>query len=263
MITYLKKDLRKLFNIGDELCTADNYFNIESDNDYRIIGGGVWNIESYGTDGMSPKTILWSAGKSVKDFEKTSYINTTNFRYAEWSIRDKDLLSDKSRFVPCVSCLNNDIISEPTGNKTLVFTNANIAVSPNVQISETDDTIVMKNNEPFESFIEKWKQCDKVVTNSYHGIYWSLLSGRSVSPYGYSSKFKSVMHLFGMEIPQENLYHYRTHEPFKNMVKRKQNFVSVKNYSKIRDDFCNMNIEYAEKLNKLGVKCNLKTTSSV
>jgi hypothetical protein len=263
MITYLKKDLKKLFNIGDELCTPDNYFNIESDGDYRIIGGGVWNIESYGTDGKSSNTILWAAGKSNKEFSKTSYINTGNFRYAEWSIRDRDLLGDKSRFVPCVSCLNDSIISDPIGNKTLIFTNANTAVSPNIQIPETDDTIVMKNDEPFESFIEKWKQCDRVITNSYHGIYWSLLSGRAVSPYGYSSKFKSVMSLFDMEIPRENLYHYRTQEPFKSMIKKKQNFVSAKDCSKIRDDFRNLNIEYAEKLSRLGVKCSLKTTSSV
>jgi hypothetical protein len=261
MITYLKKDLKQLFNIGDFLCTPDNYFSIESEKNFSIIGGGVWNIEKYGTDNNSENTILWAAGKSIKEFNKIVPISSNNFRYAEWSVRDKNLIEDKSRFVPCVSCLNNEVLKEPIGNKTLFFTNANTSVSPNIQLQETENTLVMKNNETYESFIKKWEQCDRIITNSYHGIYWSLLSGRSVSPFGYSSKFISVMKLFNMELPKENIYSYKTQELFNEMLKRKeQKFFSLKTRELFKNEFINLNYEYAEKLSKIGVKCKIKTT---
>jgi polysaccharide pyruvyl transferase WcaK-like protein len=169
------------------------------------------------------------------------------------------LIGDQSLFVPCVSCLNNSIISEPIGNKTLVFTNANEVVSPNTQTVKLDDVIVMRNNEPYESFVKKWKQCDKVITNSYHGIYWSLLSGRSVAPYGYSSKFISVMRIFNMELPKDNIYDHRAKELFIEMLKRNQKFVSSKKYNEFYKDFSDRNYEYAEKLSKIGVICKTKT----
>jgi hypothetical protein len=260
MIMYFKKDLKKLFNIGDFLCTPDNYFSIESERNFRVIGGGVWNIEKYGTDENSTNTILWAAGKSIKEFNKIVPISSNTFRYAEWSVRDRDLIEDKSRFVPCVSCLNNDVLKEPIGNKTLIFTNANTHVSPEVQLQETENMLLMKNDETYESFIEKWKQCDRIITNSYHGIYWSLLSGRSVAPFGYSSKFISVMKLFNMELPKENIYNYKTQELFNEMLKRKeQKFVTLKNKEKLKNEFTTLNYEYAEKLSKIGVKCKIKT----
>jgi len=260
MITYLKKDLSKLFNIGDSLCTPDNYFDIKSEKNFRIIGGGVWNIEKYGIDENAQNTILWAAGKSIKEFNKIRAIDTSSFRYADWSIRDLDLLDDKTKFVPCVSCLNTDVISEPIGNKTLVFTNANTTVSPDIKITESEDIVVMKNDETYSSFIEKWKHCDKIITNSYHGIYWSMLSGRAVAPYGYSSKFTSVTRLFNIEFPKENLYNLKAQEVFNYMIKRNQNYVSIKNYNKTHVNFCDINFEYAKKLSKIGIKCDIKTT---
>jgi hypothetical protein len=259
MITYFKHDLKALFNIGDFVCTPDNYFDIQSEKNYRIIGGGVWNIEKYGTDINAQNTILWAAGKSIKEFNKLRPINFSAFKYAMWSIRDRDLISDHSKFVPCVSCLDDQIISEPINDKTLVFTNANETVSPNIQNLKLTNSIIIKNNESYESFISKWKQCDKIITNSYHGIYWSLLSGRAVSPHGYSSKFTSVMRLFDMELPKQNIYNHRAQEAFVEMLKRDQKFITFNKHKEIKQQFANRNYEYAEKLSKIGVICKAKT----
>lgn len=255
---YLKKDLKGLFNIGDSLCTPDVYFDISSEKDLRIIGGGVWNIRKYGTDQNAKDTILWSAGESHKD-RRQNFMDSTPLNYLEWSSRDKDFLKDKTKFVPCVSCFNKEILKEPTQSKRLIFTNANNAVSARIDIKERDDLLIMQNDVPYDVFIEKWKQCDTVITNSYHGIYWSLLSGRSVSPFGYSSKFTSVMNLFRFELPESQRYDIRGRYSLNDMVGRKNKiFFNAPHYKALVDEFKNLNLDFAKKLEKHGVTCNIK-----
>ena len=258
MIDYLKKDVKTLFNIGDSLCTSDVYFDISSEQDLRIIGGGVWNIRKYGTDSNAQKTILWAAGESHKH-ANPSYTDSKQLNFLEWSTRDRDLLKDKSKFVPCVSCFNDNLLKEPTQNKTLIFTNANNVVSAKLNIKETDDLLVLTNDAPYKTFIEKWQKCDRIITNSYHGIYWSLLSGREVSPIGYSSKFTSVMRLFNYELPQNQMYNNKQRYSLSELISKKDKaFFRVSNPKDFINDFKELNLKFAEKLKKHGVVCKIK-----
>jgi hypothetical protein len=57
---------------------------------------------------------------------------------------------------------------------------------------------ILTNRAPEEKFIDIWSKSSKVITNSYHGAYWSLLAGKEVSLFGYSVKFNSLLHSFGI-----------------------------------------------------------------
>lgn len=255
MISYTKKNLKSLYNIGDALCTPDIYFDIKSDIEYTIIGGGVWNIPSYAKKPEANKTIVWAAGKSDKNLNQKT-IEKTQQAFLEWTSRDLDLLEDKHKFLPCVSCLNDEIISEPKGDKTLVFTNANQVVSADINKRLANKYILSKNNESKETFLKKWEMCDKVITNSYHGIYWSLLSGRKVIPFGYSSKFTSVTSLFGIQFPKENLYNVSNRKAISGMIESNSgNYIQCKQNPLQR--FREINLQFAEKLSKYDIECKL------
>lgn len=254
MIRFTKKDLRKLNNVGDLLCTPDIYFDISSEKELTIVGGGVWNIEKLSASPESKQTILWGAGRSVRYPSKASSIGSLNF--LAYGIRDILDLSDKSKFLPCVSCLNERIIQDPTSDKTLVFTNANSQVSPLVP-KKDKSKIYLSNSCSENEFLEAWNQCDKIITNSYHGIYWSLLSGREVAPYGYSSKFTNVTGLFGINFPQENMYSVKTKTDVLKLLEKNQTFIKAKNHKSYLDKFRELNIDFAKKLE--GVECKQKT----
>lgn len=255
---YLKKDLKNLFNIGDSLCTPDVYFDISSEKDLKIIGGGVWPIRKYGTDNDAPRTILWAAGESHKD-DIFRYTDQVPFNYLEWSSRDRDLLKDKSKYVPCVSCFHEELFKDPQGSKTLVFTNANSAVSSKVNIKESDELLILANDASYNTFIEKWKKCDRVITNSYHGIYWSLLSGREVSPFGYSSKFTSVMRLFDLELPKTQMYNIRGRYSLNELISKQDKvFFKLNNPNEFLNNFKELNLNFVEKLKMHDVICKIK-----
>jgi hypothetical protein len=256
MIKFTKKNLFELNNIGDVLCTPDNYFDMSCDKDITIIGGGVWNIEKLSNSHTANKTIVWSAGRSIRHPNKSKKLPKLNF--LKTGIRDILDLDDSSIFLPCVSCLNETILKEPHSNKTLVFTNANEKVSHDIR-ERDEDLIYLKNSCSLDDFLIAWNQCSRVITNSYHGIYWSFLSGREVSPYGYSSKFVNVTALFDIEFPEDNLYDVKNRSILKDMVKKDQTFFSVKDYSKRLDKFRELNLNFADSLKVHDIQCKLKT----
>jgi hypothetical protein len=254
MIQFTKKNLSILNNIGDVLCTPDNYFFIESDKDIIIVGGGVWNIEKLSKDNDALKTIIWSAGRSIR-FPKTS-TKLPNLTFLKSGFRDILDLTDLSHFLPCVSCLNEDIIKEPKGSKTLVFTNSNEIVSHSIE-TKRDDWIYLTNSCSKSDFLNAWEKSDKVITNSYHGIYWSLLTGREVSPYGYSSKFTNVTALFGIDFPKDNLYDVKNRSALSSLINRDQQFTRAKNHDLKLEEFKELNINFANSLETVGVKCTM------
>jgi hypothetical protein len=253
MIQYKKKDLSKLYNIGDELCTADNYFQIQSDDDITLVGGGVWNIEKLSSEQSARKTVLWAAGKSVRYPSKVSPIRDLNF--LEWGIRDKSDLVDKARFLPCVSCMNDSIITTPKESNTLVFTNANLQVSSTIREKEAGITY-LTNSCTFENFISAWERSSLIITNSYHGIYWGLLSGREVIPYGYSSKFTNITEMFDIEFPEGQLYSATNTDAMLSLMKKNKIRIQLNSPNQWVNLFRNMNMEFAEtKLSKVGISC--------
>lgn len=255
MVTHKKKDLSRLNNIGDLLCTPDNYFDISSEKDVVIIGGGVWDIEKLSSASNAQNTILWAVGKSVKYPNRIKTIESLNF--LDWGVRDKENLKDKSRFLPCVSSLNNEIISKPLGDKTLVFTNANPAVSSSI-VKTNKEELYLTNDCSKKEFLFAWEQCNKVITNSYHGIYWGLLSGRQVMPFGYSSKFTNVTDMFGIEFPLHQLYNISKKNKLTELINSSTTTIQLKDCDKWTEEFRKLNFEFAKRLEQKNVICKYK-----
>jgi hypothetical protein len=256
MISYIKKDLSQQYNIGDDFCTPDKYFKIESENNFCIIGGGAY--VDYGLKRLKKlnidpkKTIAWGLGNSDK---KLIDNKVKTLPYLEWALRDLDSVTS-NKFVPCVSCFNRQIVSEPKGNNTLIFLNANEKVSGNITISQP----FLTNAVSLDDFIRQWSTADKIITNSYHGIYWSLLSGRSVLPFGYSSKFFSVLKMFEKELPQQNYYKIKSKTELNDLLLQSlenPNYISIKNSNLFLDRFRSLNYQFAMGLSQYGIRCSL------
>ena len=256
MISYIKKNLSQQYNIGDDFCTPDKYFKIESDQNLFVIGGGAYvdyGIKRLKKLNIDPKrTIAWGLGNSDK---KIIDNKVTTLPYLDWCSRDYGQVTS-DRFVPCVSCFNRQILQEPKSNNTLVFINANEKVSGDINL----DHSIITNSMSIDQFIPQWTHADKIITNSYHGIYWSLLTGRSVMPFGYSSKFFTVMKMFEKELPENNFYKIKNKTELNDLLIRaleNPDYISVKNHNLFLDRFRSMNFQFAMSLLKYGIKCSL------
>lgn len=254
MIKYTKKDLSRLYNVGDHLCTPDNYFDVHSEADITIVGGGVWDIEKLSEDLSAEHTVLWGAGRSVRYPAPPTKIGQMNF--LAWGARDRDDLIDHKNFLPCVSCLNRDVMSKPSGNRTLVFTNANTVVSPAIVHRDPDKTY-LTNSCSVEDLLAAWNQSSKIITNSYHGIYWGLLSGREVVPFGYSSKFTNVTGIFDIDFPPEQLYSASKTASMLDLLGGNATSVQLSNPDTHLDRFRTLNMEFASKLREVGIQCKI------
>jgi len=256
MISYIKKDLSQQYNIGDDLCTPDKYFKIESENNLFIIGGGAYvdhGLKRLKKLNIDPKKVVaWGLGTSDK---KLTDSKLKSLPYLDWGVRDLDTVS-ADKFLPCVSCFNRQITSAPKDDNTLIFLNANDKVSGDIDI----DQPYLTNAVSMDEFIRHWSISDKVITNSYHGIYWSLLTGRSVMPFGYSSKFFSVLKMFEKELPQENFYKIKSKTELTELLStaiKDPKFISVKDSNLFLDRFRSLNYQFAAGLSRFGIRCSL------
>jgi len=254
MISFIKKNLSQQYNIGDDFCTPDRYFKIESEQNLFIIGGGAYvdhGLKRLKKLNIDPKkTIAWGLGNSDK---KLINEKINSLPYLEWGVRD---ITSTERFVPCVSCFNRQILTSPKKDNVLIFLNANEKVSGEIKL----DHPYITNAVSLDQFLQGWQSADKIITNSYHGIYWSLLTGRSVMPFGYSSKFFSVLKMFEKELPQENFYKIKNKNDLSDLISnavKNPEFISIKNSNLFLDRFRNINYQFAMKLSQIGVRCSL------
>lgn len=251
-IKFKNQTSKSLYNLGDSLCSPKLYFDFYSESSFTIVGGGAYNILNILENNDPSDTILWSIGVSSKNLKNLKKIDNLNF--VEWSFRDRDRLVDKNKFVPCVSCLNRSIISPPTSDKSLIFLNKNPDVSTTSKFIEDSNVLYITNDCSIDEFLKKWKQCDKVITNSYHGIYWALLTGREVMPFGYSSKFLSVFEMFDLSFPLNNLYSAKHPEVLDYLIQNTKKYHKVSNEDNYLTMFQNKNIEFANNLLKHNIK---------
>jgi len=245
-IKFKSQNLNLLYNLGDFLCSPSLYFNFQSNAPYTIIGGGAYNLTKLKDNENTDNSILWSVGVSSKNLSNLKKIKDISF--LSWSLRDRDRLDNINRFVPCVSCFNKLVISPPVSDKTFIFLNKNPMVSTTTVFDEEENKLFITNDCSVDKFLEKWNQCDKVITNSYHGIYWSLLSGKEVMPFGYSSKFISVFEIFDLVFPYENLYDVNNPLMLDSLIKNTNRYYRLSNHNSYLETFKDLNIKFANSL---------------
>lgn len=205
-----------LRNIGDELCSPRHYFSFSGARGrLAIVGGGVFS--DLGAKALQrariPATaaILWGVGRSLKRAGQSLHRIETLPNPA-WGLRDIDGVADPRHFLPCVSCLHPMLDQPITGDGTLLFINADARVTPPAVTAELGRLAAaqhwqfLQNDCSDAEMAQALQSCRRVITNSFHGTYWALLSGHETRVMGYSTKFRSLLQTFGLSPAALNRY---------------------------------------------------------
>jgi hypothetical protein len=265
----------RYFNLGDFLCTPMHYFDF-SCNAYEsafflknkphkvILGGGAFNDLGLGQNVDHKKTVLWGVGSSVhgRDSKPTQ---GDDLPYALYGLRDPDAVSDPAKLLPCVTCLH-PLVQLPAGKDTGVFLNFDQGVTDlhtlrNDPFFRDNDLQIFTNFMNELRFMKAFSGCRRIITNSYHVSYWSLLSGREVAIVGYSSKFRSLMKLVGLNPDSLNYYDTSNQAALKQGIREtlgNQLFHQVPRFAEIRNSFVEKNIRFAEQCKAIGFVADAK-----
>jgi hypothetical protein len=216
-------------NLGDMLCTPKHYFRL-----------------------------AWGIGKSLKPGRDVKE-QIESLPYAQWGLRDRDRAKHESNFLPCVSCMHEMLDAPIEREQTLFFLNADIRETPQTlwkelrTMAEARSFNLLMNNCLEAQFANALRFSSKVVTNSFHGAYWSLLSGRSVICLGYSSKFVSLFHSF--DFPKDTLIAYdrSVEQDLIEKIRKAlsdEHYVHLSDATRFRNEFRERNIRFAETMVK-------------
>jgi hypothetical protein len=197
-------------NLGDLLCSPESYFRLESNKRTLIIGGGIQSGVITGKKRPPAgydKVCVWGGGLSTKP---NTPLESRLDGIDVWTIRDRECVPDERNWMPCVSCmhpmLDHPAVESQPG-RSLLYINADpVIYSPAAllksrRMAKEAGLDFCTNRAGQKDFFEKWHKCAHVVTNSYHGAYWSLLAGKTVTIFGYNYKFESMISVFSLNSP--------------------------------------------------------------
>lgn len=214
-------------NVGDFYCAPHHYFdeltgkNLDifaykrtdktvrdqfkqavSNNGLIVGGGGLLNrkgfqkqmnlFENLGKKGK--KVVLWGVGHNSKEkgtYNKVTQYNIDVTKFGLVGTRDKSMPGE---YVPCVSCLHPifDNSYDPTHEVGIVF-HKDTLKKPKI-ISLFKEYPTSSNTTDLQALINFVGASEKIVTDSYHVMYWSMLLGRKVVVIPNSSKFFDFQH---------------------------------------------------------------------
>lgn len=192
-------------NLGDLLSNPFLYFNFENVSTYDIIeynktdptdkhlvfgGGGL-----IGHRKMSPmiqhvshhpgakSVTFWGAGHNFKADEQ-------HLLYPDY-LKRADLIGirdyiNQEDWVPCASCMNSELDrSHVVTQDFVIYTHKKISMN----LKNPQYPVMSNGAENFKSIINFLGSAETVITNSYHGAYWSLLLGKRVKLFNWNIKF--------------------------------------------------------------------------
>lgn len=257
------------FNLGDFLCTPLHFFDFGVKEqqiripfgakiDGTVLGGGAYNDLGLSQNVDFRSTVLWGVGSSLhgKDAHPTK---ATNLPYLLYGVRDIDAVEDDKHFLPCVTCMHPNASIKP-GEETSVFLNFDKGITDyrhfkNLPLFREGGVSLLSNNLSEAEFLKEFSKTKRVITNSFHVAYWSLLSGRAVSIIGYSTKFRSLLRMAAVD--EGALHHYDVSDQasLENLISdilRKDLFINVNNSSSLRNDCIERNLSFATECVKIG-----------
>ncbi|NQX84323.1 MAG: polysaccharide pyruvyl transferase family protein [Flavobacteriaceae bacterium] len=172
-----------------------NFIDTVSQKSLIIGGGGLLNrngfkrqmqlFESLASNGK--KIVLWGIGHNDKHNMSNGInynINTSQFALA--GLRD---YSKAEHYVPCVSCLH-PIFDQPfTESQDIGIVFHKDTLKKENILSKFKSYPTASNIMKFEDIIDFIKLTNKIVTDSYHVMYWSMLLNKKVVVIPNSSKF--------------------------------------------------------------------------
>ena len=167
-------------------------------------GGGLLNIDFFepafqyvaGLNAPGQKRIIWGAGHNSwqigdwRHLKPTLAIEESQFDLI--GVRDDNHPHD---WVPCASCMDPVFGSPPTPTMELaVYAHAGTLSNPNLRRLMPSGFPVLDNSATFEEAISFISNCDLLLTDSYHGVFWATLLGRRCIAFPSSSKFYDLRH---------------------------------------------------------------------
>lgn len=190
-------------NLGDRLSSPKHYYEFvlnPSVGRVAVIGGGALSDLGVAEAQKSKhdSRVSWGIGRTTKSNAAPLDYDSIYRLYDFSSTRDPEWVGEKIDLVPCVSVFHPICDIDP-GTKTGVFLSAQQKTSGNIEQFLTDGVVNANNAMDEVSFTHAFSETSRIVTNSYHVTYWGLLSGRSVTVIGYSSKFSSLLKLLGQD----------------------------------------------------------------
>ena len=230
-----------------------------------IVGGGVFS--DFGAKrlrqlSLSPKTaVLWGMGTSRKDKGLSAGERDWDEQaYLLAGLRDKDRLPKPELYLPCVSALHAMLDEAPEDDGCLLFVNADPKVtslesrSSLKAYAQAKGWLFLTNDCDEAAFREKFAKASRVITNSYHGAYWSWLSGRQACVLGHSSKFESLFASLGL--PKEKLVRYQRDESGALAIALEgvgeESFLALENPESTLASCRDLSIKFADHLQNLG-----------
>jgi len=251
----------RVFNLGDFLCTPKHYFQFQvktgcgcsSKNEQKIVYGGGAQTQFGIREGLpKEQTIAWGIGSSIHG-ENANPPIAEDLPYFLYGIRDPDSVTDEKHVLPCVSCLH-PLVEIPPGNQTNIFLNkdshiTNLNLFSRDAVFENKGIKIYLNSMREASFIKAFSKSGRIITNSYHVTYWSLLSGREVAVLGYSSKFRSLLKLLGFSESCLNYYDVESKDSLKEIILdiiQREAFLKLDHFKDIRDSFIKKNYDFAQ-----------------
>ncbi|AVR45818.1 hypothetical protein C7S20_11470 [Christiangramia fulva] len=166
-------------------------------NSIIVGGGGLLNRKSFKRQlqtfeklaSDNKKIVLWGVGhnsKKKKDFNNMSSYNIDIKKFGLVGTRDYSMPGD---YVPCVSCKHVvfDDSYEIEDEIGIIFhkkTMKNKAV-----LGKFSAYPSISNTAEVEKIVAFIGSKEKIITDSYHAMYWSMLLGRKVAVIPNSSKF--------------------------------------------------------------------------
>lgn len=199
----LKGTGRDIFNYKrEEGSIRADFINDISKNGLIIGGGGLLNRNGFKLQmkafealaQRNKKTVLWGLGHNEKSPKTYGNVTTYNINVDHFGLVGTRDYTMPGEYVPCVSCMHS--LFDQTYTETQeygVILHKDTVKKPNV-VALFKDYPTTSNTTDLEAIIQFIGASQKIVTDSYHAMYWSMLLGKKVVVIPNSSKFYDFKH---------------------------------------------------------------------
>lgn len=256
-----------VFNLGDFLSSPRHYFTftpIASGKPTLVVGGGVFGNYEQLRQRMAPAAIdgmvkvAWGIGLSKKlDGAHSGQLVEMGRHFDFARTRDPAFASHEVPFCPCASVFNGiaDIVP---GKRTGVLLNFDPRASgeaPLALINGFSSNVVGSNAVSEADFRMLFAETSHIVTNSYHTAYWGLLTGRSVGIVGFSTKYRNIAAMFGLDTSYVDYPKgdgIALKQAIADVLKHGR-FVKIENPEGVKQHFRDLNMAYARSLVEAGI----------
>ncbi len=274
----------KVPNIGDKLCAPYLYFRFNLVPSSSLLGrclvvggGAIAGAKDLYRDAGYRARIVWAAGTSRafgarpaqpvpgllrRGRRRLGQVKRSVIRRVARALGHGEILVASSRdpgsdvFVPCVSCLH-EVCDTLRGSGLAVIINENPDVSGETGAllealrAEYPEVVFATNAMSEDELLNIFARTDRIITNSYHMTYWSLLSGGKVRVIGYSSKLESVLEIFGFSADHLQRYdrgHQAGLEKALRAALDTEDWLSLSDPDAVRTRFRRLNLDFAARV---------------